>query len=120
MIPKHAQFIEAIKDKKKVSVRFYSHADGGVLDRICAPMNYGPGELHDGLNRYWFWDYLSNTATHTPLGLVPKQIEDLQVLGELFDPTEFTTTPLLVSVPPTGGLPAAIAIPPAVRQVIKL
>ena len=118
MIPKHAQFIGAIKEKKKVSVRFYSHADGGVLDRICAPMSYGPGgEIHDGLNRYWLWDYTGDTGAHA-LGLVPKQIVDLQVLGELFDPTEFTTKPLLVSVPPTGGLPAATAVPPAVRQVI--
>jgi hypothetical protein len=32
---------------------------------------------------------------------------DLQVLGEAFDPDEFTTQPLLVSVPPTVSLPAA-------------
>jgi len=119
MIPKHAQFIAAIKEKKKVSVRFYSHADGGVVDRICAPMSYGAGELHDGLNRYWLWDYASAPESRT-LGLVPQQIVDLQVLGELFDPTEFTTKPSLVSVTPAGGSPAAIAVPPAVRQVIKL
>ena len=106
MIPKHAQFIEAIKEKKKVSVRFYSRADSGMQDRICAPMSYGPGELHDGLNRYWLWDYASATATHT-LGLVPKQIEDLQVLGELFDPAEFATEP-----PPAPPAPAAHPVAP--------
>ena len=109
MIPKHEQFIAAINDKKKVSVRFYSPADGGVLDRICAPMSYGrPSERQDELNRYWLWDYASTTDSHT-LGLVPQQILDLQVLGTGFDPAEFTTKPSLVSVPATGGLPTATA-----------
>lgn len=94
MIPNHNQFLEALKDRKKVSVRFYSQADSGVLDRICAPMNYGPGAIHDGLNRYWLWDYASATGVHT-LGLVPKQIVDLRVLGELFDPADFINEPAL-------------------------
>ena len=95
MIPNHAQFIEALKDQKKVSVRFYSLPDSGVLDRICAPMSYGPGESHDGLNRYWLWDYASTTGVHT-LGLVPKQIVVLQVLGEIFNPAEFISEPALM------------------------
>jgi hypothetical protein len=115
MIPKQAQFIEGIKDKKKVRVRYYSLADGSVLDRICAPMSYGPGgEIHDGLNRYWFWDCTSDMGTHA-LGLGPKRIVDLQVLGELFDPTELTITPLSVSVSPTDGLAAVTAVYPASR-----
>jgi hypothetical protein len=53
MIPNHPLFIAALHEKKKVRVRFYSEADSGVLDRVCAPMDYGPGnELRDGLNRY--------------------------------------------------------------------
>ncbi len=93
MIPNHAGFIEAIHAKKKVCVRFYSKADSGMLDRVCAPMDYGPGgEVQDGLNRYWLWDYASNTGTHT-LGLTPQQIVDLQVLGAVFDPADFGVTP---------------------------
>ena len=79
MIPNHKEFIEAIKEKSKVCLRFYSKADSGVLDHICAPMGYGPGgELNDGLNRYWLWDYSTTTGSHA-LGLVPQQIVDLQV-----------------------------------------
>jgi len=99
MIPNHQQYIEAINGKKRVSVRFYSEADSGVLDRVCAPMDYGPGAgVPDGLNRYWFWDYTSNTGTHT-LGLLPQQIVDLQVLGSVFDPTEFGVRPWAWSIP---------------------
>jgi len=106
MIPKHKQFIEAITEKKKVCVRFYSKADSGVLDRVCAPMDYGPGgDVADGLNRYWLWDYTDDGGTHT-LGLVPQQIVDVQVLGELFDPVEFGVRPLPWSIPRDWGQPS--------------
>jgi hypothetical protein len=103
MIPNHPRFIEAIGQKKKVSVRFYSTADSGVLDRVCAPMDYGPGGgFPDGLHRYWLWDYTSNTDTHT-LGLLPQQIVDLQVLGEVFDPAELGASPWEWSIPRDWG-----------------
>jgi hypothetical protein len=46
----------------------------------------------DGLNRYWLWDYAPEQTSHT-LGLLPQQIVDLQVLGEVFDPAEFDLKP---------------------------
>jgi hypothetical protein len=62
MIPNHTRFIEAIKEKRKVRLRFYSRADSGVLDLVCAAMDYGPGgEIEDGLHRYSLWNYASNT-----------------------------------------------------------
>ena len=89
MIPNHPRFIEAVHEKKKVRLRFYSKDDSGILDLICAPMDYDPGsEIKDGLNRYWLWDYGNNTDSHT-LSLAPQQIVDLQVSGEAFDPAEF-------------------------------
>ena len=110
MIPNHARFIAAINEKKKVSVRFYSKADNGVLDRICAPMCYGQGsESHDELNRYWLWDYGSNASSHA-LGLVPQQIVDLQVLGEVFDPAQFTMGSSPLSGSHTGGVPPTTVV----------
>ena len=103
MIPNHNQFVEAIHAKKKVWVRFYSNADSGVLDRVCAPLDYGPGAGNkDGLNRYWLWDYTSNTGAHT-LGLVPQQIVELQVLGEAFDPAQLAGSPPQWSIPRDWG-----------------
>lgn len=76
MIPNHPQFTAAIQDKK-VCVRFYSKPDRNrrAGSRSCAPMDYGPGENPDGLNRYWLWDYASETGAKT-LGLLPQQILD--------------------------------------------
>ena len=106
MIPNHKEFIEAIKEKKKVCLRFYSKADSGVIDLVCAPMDYGPGAgIQDGVNRYWLWDYTSNTGSPT-LGLLPEQVLDLRVLGEVFDPAEFGVLPGAWSIPRDWGLPS--------------
>jgi hypothetical protein len=106
MIPNHQQFIEAINEKKKVCVRYYSKPDSGVLDRVCAPLDYGPGnETQDGLNRYWLWDYASAAGAHA-LGLVPQQIVDLKVLGEVFDPAAFGVQPAPWSIPRAWGAPS--------------
>jgi hypothetical protein len=99
MIPNHPCFVAAVNEKKKVWVRFYSAVDNGVLERVCAPMDYGQGgEAPGGQHRYWLWDYKSNTGSHI-LGLVPQQIVELQVLGDVFDPAEFGVEPWLWSIP---------------------
>jgi len=120
MIANHAEFLAAINDHKKVWLRFYSTPDSGLLDRVCAPMNYGPGgETRDDLNRYWLWDYASNTGSHT-LGLLPQQIMELRVLGDVFDPAPFareaapTPTTPTVDLPPTTSIPAAATANPPI------
>ena len=105
MIPAHKQFIEAIHAKHKVCVRYYSTADNGVVDRVCAPLDYGTGgKIEDGLNRYWLWDYASTAETHL-LALVPQQITDLRVLGEAFDPGQLDAAIPHWSVPRDWGSP---------------
>jgi hypothetical protein len=109
MIPNHPQFIEAIQQKRKVNVRFYSTPDHEVLDRVCAPLDYGPGDgPPEGLNRYWLWDYASNTGTPI-LGLAPQQIVDVRVLGELFDPADFAVWTAPWSIPRNWGCPPVSA-----------
>jgi hypothetical protein len=99
MIPNHARFLEAIHAKKKVCVRFYSKADNGLLDRVCAPLDYGPGDnFKDGMNRYWLWDYTKDPGSPT-LGLGPQQIVDLQMLGDSFDPASLDFHPAEWSIP---------------------
>jgi hypothetical protein len=103
MIPNHKLFIEAIREKKKVSLRFYSKADSGVIDLVCAPLDYGPGAgITDGVNRYSLWDYTSNNGSHT-LSFLPEQILDLSVLGVVFDTAEFDVPLSAWSVPREWG-----------------
>jgi hypothetical protein len=99
MIPIHIQFIEAIHERRKVCVRFYSRSDNGMLDRVCAPMDYGRGgEIKDWLSRYWLWDFARSTGPRT-LGLLSQQITDLRVLGEGFDPSQLDVRPPQWSIP---------------------
>lgn len=121
MIPNHKGFIAAIHSRKKVCARFYSKADNGVLDRVCAPMDYGPGgEIQDGLNRYWLWDYKGNTGSQT-LGLVPQQIVDMQVLGEVFNPADFGVRPSPWSIPREwGSQPQLEGIPIAAPRPLTI
>lgn len=84
-------FIGAIKNKNKVKVRFYSKEDGGILERVCAPMDYGPSRrAHNKADRYHLWDYESDKEWHT-LSLLPEQVESIEVLEAYFDPAEFVT-----------------------------
>jgi hypothetical protein len=105
MIPNHKNFIEAIQQKNKVCLRFYSRADSGVIDLVCAPMDYGPGAgLQDGISRYSLWDYTSNTGSHI-LSLLPEQVLNLRVLGEVFDPTQIEVNSPQWSIPRDWGSP---------------
>ena len=110
MIPNHTQFTAAIQERKKVFVRFYSKPDSGVLDRVCGPMDYGPGKNTDGLNRYWLWDYAGETGAKT-LGLLPQQILDLHVLGEVFNPSEFVVGPATGTPPGAADSISKPAVP---------
>ena len=91
MITNHQEFINAIHDKKKLKIVFYSEEDKCFLQRICAPMDYATGtRIKDGIPRYWVWDFDSDTKTHT-LPLRHERIKSITVLNETFDPSEFVT-----------------------------
>lgn len=86
MIPNHAHFIEAIRDKNLIRISFYSLPDAGTVDRECMPLDYGlEPETKEGLNRYWIWDP-AGTAGPNPLGLAPGQIVSVQILSKNFAP----------------------------------
>jgi hypothetical protein len=84
-------FIQAIHDRKKVRLTFFSQEDRCHLTRVCAPMDFGPGrKIHDGIDRFWVWDYESDTGKHT-LPLRHERIQTMTVLDDVFDPAEFVT-----------------------------
>lgn len=89
----HDVFIDAIHTKKKLKIRFYSEEDRGYIERVCAPMDYAAGKrIHDGIPRYWVWDFESDKANHT-LPLRAERIEWMNDAGEVFDPASFVSWP---------------------------
>ncbi|MBK9990730.1 MAG: hypothetical protein IPP19_08380 [Verrucomicrobia bacterium] len=98
MIPNHAHFIDAIRDKSLTRIVFYSHPDAGKVDHECAPLDYGPGQ--DGQNtsdRYWVWDN-NDSAGANPIGLLPDQVISVQVIGRNFAPEHLPLGPRTWSV----------------------
>ena len=85
------EFINAIREKNKVRLRFFSKDDGGIIARICAPMDYGPSRRAKMKNdRFHLWDYDSDQVNHV-LSLNPDQVVGLETLEEKFDPSDFVT-----------------------------
>lgn len=37
------KFLQAMRDKRKVRITFFSREDGKDITRLCARMDYGPG-----------------------------------------------------------------------------
>ncbi len=87
------QFINALKDKTKIRLTFYSKQDDMAVTRLCAPMDYGPGKnTKKRDNRYHLWDYESQSSSpfHT-LSLLPEQILEMEFTDLPFNPSEFVT-----------------------------
>lgn len=85
------EFIQAIHNRNKIELKFYSKEDGCELSRTCAPMDYGPSRRSKNKDdRYHFWDYDSDKRNHV-LSLLPNQVNNIEVLPEKFDPVEFIT-----------------------------
>jgi hypothetical protein len=86
-----AAFIAAIHSKNKIQLTFYSKEDGSQIVRTCAPMDFGPSRrATDKTPRFHFWDYDSDTKSHT-LSLLPNQVVKITVLSQTFEPQDFVT-----------------------------
>lgn len=84
-------FIEAIHSKAKVNVTFFSKQDGAVIERKCAPVDYGPSRRAKLKNdRYHLWNYEGDDGPHI-MSLPTEQVHGITVLDEYFDPSEFVT-----------------------------
>lgn len=87
----HQIFLEALQQRNKVELIFFSKEDGTYLTRKCAPMDFGPSRRAKvPADRYHFWDYDSDKTRHT-LSLLPTQIKSIRKLDEEFEPEEFIT-----------------------------
>ena len=82
-------FVQAIHDKKKIRITFFSKQDEEYLTRLCAPMDYGPSRrAEDKSDCYHSWDYESDKGRHT-LSLLPEQVDKIELTAIDFDPSEF-------------------------------
>lgn len=88
-----SRFIEAIKNKKLIKIRFDSQ-EKGAIDRACVPFDFGPSRrnLSSNPNRYHMYDLDSPEGEHN-LSILPEQLISLKILEESFDPSKYITWP---------------------------
>lgn len=85
------KFIDAIHNRSKIQLTFYSKEDDATITRLTAPMDFGPSRrAHDKSDRFHFWDYESDEKNHV-LSLLPEAIESLMVIDQDFQPQEFVS-----------------------------
>lgn len=83
------KFVDAIQQRRKIKLTFYSKQDKGSLVRLTAPLDFAPSTLaKNKQDRFHFWDYESDEINHT-LSLLPEQILKMEVSEATFDPSEF-------------------------------
>ena len=57
-------FIDAIIHKRKIRVHFFSIRDNRTINRLCAPLDYGPSRHSKNKDdRYHMWNYESSKKT---------------------------------------------------------
>lgn len=85
-------FIDAIHAKKKIRLRFYSLEDRRVIERTCAPLDYGPSRMAgDKTNWFHVWDYDSGDGVPHSFRLSPERVAEVIPLADAFDPVALVT-----------------------------
>jgi hypothetical protein len=86
----HEIFVEAIRDKRKVKLTFFSEEDCCSQVKLFAPMDFEQYHTEEESGRYYFWDF-EKSANGAPLLLRPDQIISIRLHEETFSPAEFVT-----------------------------
>ena len=83
------KFLQAIHEKRYLSVDFIAKEDGLLRNRKCVPFDYGESRKYkDNQDRFHFLDLNSPNGKH-PLALLPEQVHKIEVLNESFKPGEY-------------------------------
>lgn len=89
------KFLQAIHEKRYLSVDFIAKEDNLLRNRKCVPFDYGKSRRYkDGKDRFHFLDLNSPDGKHN-LSILPQQVKKIEILDEFFEPSEYVTwTPI--------------------------
>jgi hypothetical protein len=83
----HDIFMQAVKDRRKVIVTYFSGEYKLNLTKICVPVRYDPTDAGEESDCYYFWDSEGEVGERV-LGLRPSKIIYMEFGDETFDPDE--------------------------------
>ena len=83
------KFLQAIHEKRYITVYFTAKDSGMTKGRKCVPFDYGVSRKYkDGVDRFHFLDLDSPDGNHN-LSIKPEQIHSIMFLDEYFDPNTY-------------------------------
>ncbi len=82
-------FLQGIHEKRYLSLDFIAKEDALLRNRKCVPFDYGESRRYkDGKKYFHFLDLDSPDGKH-PLAIELKQIKNIELLDEEFEPEKF-------------------------------
>lgn len=85
MHPDHDVFVQAIQNKRKVQLAFFTDQQG-YASRLCIPLGYKP-ETEEDDGQYCFW-YPRDGSRECPFSLSASEIAVMQLAEGEYDPAE--------------------------------
>jgi hypothetical protein len=80
--------MQAVKDRRKVIVTYFSGEYNLNLTRLCVPVRYESPDAGEESDCYYFWDSGGEVGERV-LGLRVSQIIYMELGDETFDPDEY-------------------------------
>ena len=81
----HDIFVQAIEDKKKIRLTFFSDADGNSQVKVFGPLFCAPPHVGHEPDRYYLWDFESTNV----FSLLPNKIVSMEPTEETFNSGNF-------------------------------
>jgi len=84
----HDIFMQAVKDRRKVIVTYFSGEFNLNLTKLCVPLHYSPPDAGGESAFYYSWDSGGDVGERV-VALRPSQIMYIELSDEFFNPSEY-------------------------------
>lgn len=84
----HNKFVQAVKDRRKVIVTYFSGEYSLNLTKLYVPLQYSPSDGRDDSDRYYLWDPEGDIGRRV-LVLPPSQVVYMELSDDTFEPDEY-------------------------------
>jgi len=84
----HNKFVQAVKDRRKVIVTYFSGEYSLYLTKLCVPLQYSPPSGGEDSDCYYLWDPEGDIGTRV-LALPPSQVMYMELSDDTFKPDEY-------------------------------
>lgn len=84
----HGIFMQAVRDRRKIILTYFSGEHNLNLTKMCVPIKYSPPNAGEVSDWYYLWDSEEDVGERL-LGLTTYDIMYMELSDEIFDPAEY-------------------------------